>query len=387
MNIKKIVSGNIQQLGMVLALLILVIVFTILTGGALIRPMNISNIFVQNSFELILALGSFFSLLALGDTDLSVGSIMGLAGGVFAILYVQKGWGTLPSVLVALLVSMAFGLVQGYFIAYQNISSFIATLAGSLAGRGLTMYLMNGQTLGPFDTKFQFIANGFVLPKVKIFGLNVFALVVFVVGAAAVAYSELNRRKKRQQHGFSVSPMHLVVMKIAALWFVMGFVLKGFSDYNGVPFVLVIVAVLAILYSFVAGNTVLGRRAYMMGGNQKAAELSGVRVREMKFLVFINSAFLAAIAGLVFAARLNAATPRSGTGYEMDAIISCTLGGVSGARGTVMGVLVGAAILAVLNNGMTIIGIGTDMQQVIKGCILLLTVALDIKMKSKSSNE
>ena len=383
---KVLFSGNLRQMGMVIALVVITIVFAILTKGTLFRPMNISNIFMQNSYEIILAIGMFFCMLTGGNVDLSVGSIVAFSGGVVAVLTLNAGFPTWIAVIITIIAGLAIGCVQGGFIAFLNVPPFIATLAGELVCRGLAQLILEGQTLSPFSAGFQYFANGFVMRYAKIGGINIFCLIIWIVAVAALIWSEMNRRKNRLKHNFSVQPVAIVIVKLACIIAVITFILMSLSSYNGIPFILIVMAVLTIIYSFIASKTIIGRHIYMLGGNRNAAKLSGVRINWMMFLVYVNSALMATVAGIAVAGRLNAATPKSGTGYELDAIAACTIGGVAGASGSVMGAVLGACVMAILNNGMSIMGLGADMQQVIKGCILLLAVTFDIYLKNKSKS-
>lgn len=383
---RSLFGGNLRQMGMVIALVVITIVFGVLTKGTLFRPMNISNIFMQNSFEIILAIGMFFCMLTGGNVDLSVGSVVGLSGAVMAVLTLNYNIPTSVAVVMTLLTGIIVGGVQAGFIAFLKVPPFIATLAGTLVCRGLCQLILGGQTLSPFSEGFQFFANGFVARNVKVGNLNVFCMVVFVLTSAALILSELNKRKNRQKHGFIVSPVSIMTIKLVCIIAVTAFILFSLSAYNGVPFILIVMAALTLIYSFIAGKTTIGRHIYMMGGNPNAAKLSGVRTQWMMFIVYVNSALMATVAGLAVTGRLNAATPKAGTGYELDAIAACTIGGVAGATGSVMGAVLGACVMAILNNGMSILGLGTDLQQVIKGCILLLAVTFDIYLKNKAKN-
>lgn len=377
-------SMNLRQNGMIIALIVIILGFGIATGGTLFRPMNISNIFMQNSYEIILAIGMFFCLTTGGNVDLSVGSVAAFAGAMMGALTLNAGMPTWQAVVITLITGILIGVVQGSFIAFLKVPPFIATLSGELVFRGLTQVVLQGQTLSPFSEGFKFFASGFVLRDAKVFGINIVCLICLILGAAAIVSSEMKKRRSNRKYGFAQSSIYVSIAKCVFLIAVLSVILMSLSAYNGMPFILLVMAVLAIAYTFVANKTVLGRHVYMVGGNPKAAKLSGVRTDLVMLAVYTNMALLATIAGFVVAGRLNAASPRAGIGYELDAIAACTIGGAGSASGTIMGAIIGATVMAILNNGMSILGIGTDMQQVIKGGILLLAVTFDIYSKVKS---
>lgn len=387
MKTKNLFGKNLRQNGMIIALVFITLLFGILTKGTMFRPMNVSNIFMQNSYIIILTIGMFFCELTGGNVDLSVGSVVAVSGALMGVMTVQNNVPVPAAVAITLLCGILIGMFQGAFIAYLNVPPFIATLAGMLIFRGLTQVILQGQSLSPFSSGYQYFAAGFVLPDVRIMGVNVLCLAVFAVSTAALIWTERKKRAERQKYGFEVPPLYVSAGKIAAVIVAMGLVLFKLSAYEGMPMILLVLIVMSLFYSYVAANTRLGRHVYMLGGNRKAAELSGVRTKRVMFIVYTNVAFLAAVAGLVVSGRLNAATPKAGNSYELDAIAACMIGGVSatGGAGTIVGAITGAAVIAILNNGMSIMGIGIDMQQVIKGLILLIAVTFDIYSKSKSN--
>ena len=325
----------------------------------------------------------FFCLTTGGNVDLSVGSVAAFAGAMMGALTLNAGMPTWQAVVITLITGILIGVVQGSFIAFLKVPPFIATLSGELVFRGLTQVVLQGQTLSPFSEGFKFFASGFVLRDAKVFGINIVCLICLIL-AAAIVSSEMKKRRSNKKYGFAQSSIYVSIAKCVFLIAVLSVILMSLSAYNGMPFILLVMAVLAIAYTFIANKTVLGRHVYMVGGNPKAAKLSGVRTDLVMLAVYTNMALLATIAGFVVAGRLNAASPRAGIGYELDAIAACTIGGAGSASGTIMGAIIGATVMAILNNGMSILGIGTDMQQVIKGGILLLAVTFDIYSKVKS---
>ena len=372
-NNKKIPAINLRQYGMIIALVLITLFFGTVTGGVLFKPMNISNIFMQNSYIIFLSIGMFFCVLT-GNVDLSVGSVVGVSGALLGFMIVEHNVPTPVAVIVTLVCGLLIGVFHGCFIAFLNIPPFIVTLAGMLIFRGLTMVILQGQSLSPFSKSFQYFSSGFVGTDMKSGGINILA--------------EQNKRKARIKYGFEVSSAKIMAAKLAAVLLAVGAILMGLGMYRAIPFILIILIIVALIYTYIADKTPVGRHVYAVGGNADAARLSGVKTRLIMFLVYVNCSFMATIAGIVVTSRLNVATSKAGTSYELDAIAACYIGGcaASGGAGSIIGVITGAAVMAVLNNGMSILGIGTDMQQVIKGFILLLAVTFDIRAKAKGKN-
>ena len=370
-NNRKIPAINLMQYGLIIALVRITLFFGTVTGGVLFKPMNISNIFMQNSYIIFLSIGMFFCVLT-GNVDLSVGSVVGVSGALLGFMIVEHNVPT-P---VAVIVTLVCGLLIGVF------------LAGMLIFRGLTMVILQGQSLSPFSKSFQYFSSGFVGTDMKAGGINILCVLLFAAAAAAIILAEQNKRKARIKYGFEVSSAKIMAAKLAAVLLAVGAILMGLGMYRAIPFILIILIIVALIYTYIADKTPVGRHVYAVGGNADAARLSGVKTRLIMFLVYVNCSFMATIAGIVVTSRLNVATSKAGTSYELDAIAACYIGGcaASGGAGSIIGVITGAAVMAVLNNGMSILGIGTDMQQVIKGFILLLAVTFDIRAKAKGKN-
>ncbi len=375
---------NMRQYGMLIALGLIVALFTVWTGGDLLLPRNVSNLVLQNSYILILAIGMMLVIIS-GHIDLSVGSLTACVGAVAAVLMVQHHVAWPIAVVLCLVLGAAAGAMQGFFIAYLGIPSFIVTLAGMLLFRGVTEIVLKGQTLGPFPKGLQTIANGF-LPEVgpdsnyhNLTLLLGFVLITFVI------IQEVRDRRRQQEFALDVPPAKLFALKLIALVAAALTVTLMLASYKGAPVVLLILAVLVVGFGYVMRNAVVGRHVYAIGGNLPAAKLSGVRDKKVTFLVFLNMGMLAALAGLIFAARFNAASPKAGTNFELEAIAAAFIGGasMSGGVGTVLGAIIGGLVLGVLNNGMNLVGVGTDWQQVIKGLVLLAAVGFDVWNKRK----
>jgi putative multiple sugar transport system permease protein len=378
---------NMRQYGMLIALGLIVALFAVWTDGDLLLPRNVSNLVLQNSYILILAIGMMLVIIA-GHIDLSVGSLTAFVGAFAAVLTVQHDVPWPVALVLTLVVGAVAGSVQGYLIAYLGIPSFIVTLAGMLLFRGLTEILLEGQTLGPFPNGLQKLGNGF-LPEVgpntnyhNITLLLGFALLAFVV------YQEVRDRKREQEFALDVLPRNAFLLKLVAIAAAILAVTMLLASYQGAPIILLVLGVLVVGYGYVMRNAVFGRHIYAIGGNLPAAKLSGVKDKRVTFQVFLNMGVLAALAGLVVTSRLNAASPKAGDGFELEAIASSFIGGasMSGGVGTVLGAIIGGLVLGVLNNGMNLLSVGTDWQQVIKGLALLAAVGFDVWNKRKSGS-
>jgi putative multiple sugar transport system permease protein len=375
---------NMRQYGMLIALGLIVVLFEVWTGGDLLLPRNVSNLVLQNSYILILAIGMMLVIIA-GHIDLSVGSLTAFVGAVAAVLMVDHKVSWPIAVILCLALGAVAGAMQGFFIAYLGIPAFIVTLAGMLLFRGLTEIFLKGQTLGPFPDGLQKVANGF-LPEV---GPNTnYHNLTLLLGLGLIAFvvlQEVRDRKRQQEFSLDVLPRNIFLLKLVALVAAVLVVTMLLASYKGAPVVLIILGVLVVGFGYVMRNAVIGRHVYAIGGNLPAAKLSGVKDKKVTFLVFLNMGMLAALAGLVFAARFNAASPKAGVNFELEAIAASFIGGasMSGGVGTVLGAIIGGLVLGVLNNGMNLVGIGTDWQQVIKGLVLLAAVGFDVWNKRK----
>jgi putative multiple sugar transport system permease protein len=377
-------KAHLREYGMLLSLVAIMGFFQYMTGGTLMQPLNLTNLVLQNSYIVIMALGMLLVIVA-GHIDLSVGSVCGFIGALAAVLMVQMDLHFVPAALICLTAGAVIGGAQGWFVAYARIPSFIVTLAGMLVFKGLALLLLQGQSVGPFPPEFQLLSTGFLPDPLGGDSLRLTSLLLGVLGAAALVFFKLRERRLAVKHGMEVEPLPFFVGKNIVFAGLILLVSALLSAYKGMPNVLIVMAVLVVCYDFLALRTTVGRRIYALGGNEKAARLSGIKTERLAFLTFVNMGALAALAGLVFAARLNTATPKAGLGFELDVIAACFIGGASasGGVGKVLGAVVGAMIMGVMNNGMSILGIGIDYQQVIKGLVLLAAVFVDVANKSK----
>ncbi|WP_081268554.1 multiple monosaccharide ABC transporter permease [Variovorax paradoxus] len=377
-------KNNLREYGMLISLVAIMVLFQVLTDGTLLRPLNLTNLLLQNSYVVIMALGMLLVIVA-GHIDLSVGSVCGFIGALAAVLMVEYEWHFVPTAIVSILAGAVIGAAQGWFVAFRKIPSFIVTLAGMLVFKGLTLALLAGQSVGPFPVAFQRLSSGFIPDPLGGDTLRLTSLIVGALAAVALVFFKLRGRAKLAAHGMEQEPYAFFLVKNLFFAAIILFFSYLLSTYKGLPNVLIVMAVLIVVYDFVTNRTTLGRRIYALGGNEKAARLSGVKTQRLAFLTFVNMGALAALAGLVFAARLNTATPKAGLGFELDVIAACFIGGASasGGVGRVMGAVIGAFIMGVMNNGMSILGIGIDYQQVIKGLVLLAAVFIDVYNKNK----
>lgn len=380
-------KANIRQYGMIIALVLIMLLFQILSGGILLQPLNITNLILQNSYILVLAIGMVLVIIT-GHIDLSVGSIAAVIGAVAAIMMVHMQVPVWAAILISLLIGALIGAWQGFWIAYVGIPSFIVTLAGMLLFRGLTMVVLEGQSISSFPSAFLGISAGFIPDFTgSVGGLKLTTIIVGIVLTLIFVWNEL--RLRRLQHKYQVQRLPVIwfVLKLVLLAAVLNSLMFILAMYEGIPNILIILAVLIALYTFVTNRTVIGRHIYATGGNVRAAALSGIKTKRVTFLVFVNMGVLSALAGLIFASRLSAATPKAGTLFELDAIAACFIGGASatGGVGTVIGAIIGGLVMGVMNNGMSLIGISIDWQQAIKGLVLLLAVAFDFYIKNRSN--
>ena len=386
-NHRELIGENIRKYTIYIAFFVIAGMFQIFTNGVLLKPQNVNNLIQQNSYVLILATGMLLCIITGGNIDLSVGSVVAFIGAISAKLCIVGPVGPVATIAIALLIGIAIGAMNGYFIAYQNVPSFITTLAGMLIFRGLTLVVLAGRTLAPFPPAYQIISTGF-LPDFFFFeGLHFTSIVIGILICPFILFFQIKNRREKIKFNVTIQPLPFFILKqifICAVVFLFAFWL---AMYEGIPSVLLLLVCLYLVYEFFTTKTVPGRHLYALGGNRLAAALSGIKTKRLLFFAFTNMGFLSAVAGIVFAGRLNAATPKAGSGFELDAIAACYIGGASstGGVGVVSGAIIGSLIMGLLNNGMSIMGINVDWQQAIKGVVLLIAVLLDISFRNKSS--
>jgi putative multiple sugar transport system permease protein len=397
-------QANIRDYGLLLVLILIMLFFQWSTGGTLFKPVNLTNIVLQNSYIIVMALGMLLVIVA-GHIDLSVGSVSGFIGALAAMLMI--GWRFPPEFAflanpivagaICLVVGAVIGGLQGYLIAYYRIPSFIVTLAGMLIFKGLSLAILAGKSVGPFPAEFQLLSAGFIpdfIGKITLVPasegvqplvLHGATLVIGIVAVVAMVLFSLRGRSRRKARGYESEPFALFVIKNVVIAALVLFFTYMLASYKGLPNVLVVMGVLIAGFVFITKRLTFGRRIYAMGGNLKAASLSGIKTERLTFYIFAIMGALAALAGMIYAARLNSATPKAGQGLELDVIAAVFIGGASalGGVGQVAGAVIGAFIMGVMNNGMSIMGVNIDWQQMIKGVVLLAAVFFDLYNKNK----
>ncbi|MFI6454700.1 multiple monosaccharide ABC transporter permease [Streptosporangium amethystogenes] len=386
-------SVNLRQSGIYIAFALIIVLFSILTDGELLSPQNISNIMVQNSYVLILAIGMILIIIA-GHIDLSVGSVVGLTGAIAAVLMVDMDVAWPLAILITLVAGALIGAWQGYWIAYFGIPAFIVTLAGMLVFRALTLTVLGNQGIGPFPDEVRTLANGFVPGFLGNIGLgplggaDLLTLLVGLAAVAGIAGTQWRARQARLGYRQQVDALPLFLLRIGAAAAVVMVVIVQLARFKNLPWVLVLLAILVLGYTLLTNRAVFGRHIYAIGGNLNAASLSGIKVKSVTFWIFVNMGVLAALAGIIFAGRLNQAGPTAGNGFELDAIAAAFIGGaaVQGGVGKVVGALTGGLIMAVINNGMSLIGAPSERVMLFKGLVLLAAVALDVWTKRRAGS-
>ncbi|MFF5297328.1 multiple monosaccharide ABC transporter permease [Paractinoplanes globisporus] len=384
-------SINLRQSGIYIAFALIVLLFTILTGGDMLAPQNISNIIVQNSYILILAIGMILVIIA-GHIDLSVGSIVAACGAVSGVLMVEHHMAWPIALVITLLFGAVIGAWQGYWVAYFGIPAFIVTLAGMLLFRAITLSILGNRGIGPFPDAVRTLSNGFTdgyLGNVglgALGGADLFSLLIGLVAVTGLIVTQWRTRAGRARYGQAVEPVWVFVAKIVVAAVVIMFVIVQLARFRNLPWVLVLLAGLVLGYSLMANKSVFGRQIYAVGGNLQAATLSGVRVKSIIFWIFVNMGVLSALAGIIFAGRLNQANPTAGNQFELDAIAAAFIGGaaVQGGVGKVVGAITGGLIMGVINNGMSLIGAPSERVMLVKGAVLLAAVAFDVWTKRRA---
>jgi putative multiple sugar transport system permease protein len=373
-----------RQFGILFALIVIILLFEALTGGKTLESVNLINLVNQNVYVLILAIGMVMVIIA-GHIDLSVGSVVAFIGAMSGVMISEWHLPWPLAIVFCLVLGALVGAWQGFWIAYFGIPAFIVTLAGMLAFRGAAQIALGNQQISFFPKEFRAIGSGF-LPAFGNTGYEPLTMILGLVASIAILASSIRQRAVRRKYDLEDEPLWWFIIKLAFLVLLVLIVTVLLASYNGTPIVLIILALLVIGYSAIMNRSVFGRHIYAIGGNLAAAALSGVKTKRVTFLLFVNMGVLSAIAGLVFTAGLNLASPSAGTGFELDAISAVFIGGaaVTGGIGTVTGAIIGGLIIGVLNNGMSILGVDSDYQLLIKGLVLLAAVAFDVYNKRRS---
>jgi putative multiple sugar transport system permease protein len=383
------ITDILKKYTMVIALILVILFFHVTTGGKILYPQNINNLISQNAYVFVLAAGMLLCILTGGNIDLACGSIVCFVGGIGAVI-MAKNVNVWIAVIVMLVGGLLVGVWQGFWIAYVKVPPFIATLAGMYAFRGLSNVVLQGLTVGINNTTFLNVFGGGADCYVPDFiggssTLNVTCFVAGIVIAAIYVIAVLRNRISAKSKGYEVSPIALVVIRMIIVCAVIIWVFYKLSKYKGIPTSLIWIAVVLLAYSYITSKTTMGRYLYAVGGNEKATRLSGVDPRKIYFFAYINMGLMAGLAGILTVARAGNAQPTFGQGYEMDAIASCFIGGASayGGEGNVFGVVIGAILMGVINQGMSIMGIEANYQKVVKGLVLLIAIVFDVMSKKE----
>lgn len=380
---------NLRQYTMLIALAVIWLVFTYLTGSLFLSPRNLSNLFLQSATIAILSIGMTLVLVA-GHLDLSVGSVAGFIGAVCAVLQVNYGWSTVPTLCAGAAVGVLIGFWHGFWVAYKKIPAFIVTLASMIAFRGAILGVTQGRTIGPMNESFAQLGQGYVpslfFRNVEHPPFNDSTVCIAIVCIALFILIQIKKRSSRLSYGFPVLSLPLETGRIALFSLAIAAFFAAMALYMGIPYAVLIVFILGVVFTILTNNTTFGRHLYAMGGNVEAAKLSGVNINKRTMGVFVLMGLLTAIAGVVLTARLNAATTSAGQNFELDAISAAIIGGTStmGGVGTVFGSLVGALVMASLNNGMSLMDLNITWQYIVKGAVLLLAVWIDVSTRKKA---
>ena len=383
------ISAVLKKYMMTIVLVAVIIFFSVTTKGAILFPQNINNLLSQNAYVFVLAVGMLLCILTGGNIDLAVGSVVCFVGAVGATI-MDKDINVWVAVIAMLIVGAIVGIWQGYWIAFVNVPPFIATLAGMYAFRGLSNVVLDGLTVTIDNSTYLYVFGGGADCYIPDFigsgdGINITCMLAGIIGVAVYLFLTIRSRINAKKLGYEIEGITTAAAKMVVISAVVLWVAYKLSNYKGIPTSLIWILLIVIAYGYVTQKTRIGRYLYAVGGNKKAAQLSGVNVKNVYFFAYVNMGILAAFAGILTVARAAMSQPTFGQGYEMDAIGACFIGGASayGGIGTVPGVIIGAVLMGVINQGMSIMGIGADMQKVVKGLVLLLAVIFDVVSKNE----
>ncbi|MDR2049066.1 MAG: sugar ABC transporter permease [Treponema sp.] len=386
-NTRTLIRNNIRNYSMFIMLALIMLVFAPLTRGINFNPRNFTNIFFQYSYVLILAVGMVQVIIILG-IDLSVGSVVAFIGAISAMIY-NTGIGMPMTLFASLVMGLVIGAFQGLWIAYAKIPAFIVTLAGMMLFRGLTYIITKVNPISFKDVGYSLLSTGTVDEVFKIGRVGTIypvSIVTAVVLLVLFYLVEIAGRRTKIANNFEVAPGILFIGKLVIISLLVLGLAERFSRYRGLPIVVVVLGITVFIFHFILNNTILGRFIYAVGGNSRSAKLSGINSEFITFVVFCIMGLLSGLAAVVFTGYMNSALPQSGQSFEMDAIASCYIGGVSaaGGIGTVVGVIVGGLVMSAINNGMSLMNMGQEWQYVVKAAILLLAVFYDVYTRRKA---
>jgi D-xylose transport system permease protein len=373
---KEFFQKNVKSYIMILSIVVISLVFSILTKGVFLTPRNISMLARQTTVTGILAIGMMFVIVA-GHIDLSVGQLLGFCGTLAAVLQVWMNWDTFPTIIVVIVVGMLLGVWQGYWVAYRRVPAFIITLGGMLIFRGMKLGLSRSASIAPMKPSFNFLGQAY-LPVIL-------GWIIAVAAIILTALSVMNKRRSKKKYNFAMLPLYVDILKILAISAIIIISIAVLNSYQGLSVPVLILLLLAIVFNFVANKSVYGRSVYAIGGNAEAAKLSGIKTKKITMIIFIIAGALSALAGIVLTARLDASTAAAGDAMEMDAIAACVIGGASlaGGIGKIPGVVIGALVMASLDNGMSLMNLENFWQFIVKGMVLILAVWADTATKAK----
>lgn len=392
MNKSKALSG-VQKYTMIIALIAITSFFYIKTGGKILLPQNISNLIAQNAYVFVLATGMLFCILTGGNIDLSVGSVVCFVGSIGIPLMENKNINMYTCIVIMLFFGLLIGMWQGFWIAYMKVPPFIVTLAGMLIFRGLSNVLLKGQTVPVTNKKFIKIFGGGADCYIPDFlngkDCNLTCILIGALTCIVYITIQILSRRKKVRAGYNTDKLSSMIVKTIVICAVIVAFTIQLSRYRGVPSVLIWVVIVVLVYGYISSKTTIGRHFYAVGGNEKATKLSGINTERVYFLAYTNMGLLAALAGMLTVARMSSIQPTYGTNYEMDAIGSCFIGGASayGGIGTVPGVIIGAVLMGVINLGMNIMQVDSNLQKVVKGAVLLFAVIFDVVSKRSSKSK
>ena len=386
-DMRKLISKNIRDYGMYIALVVIILTFTILTDGLFISSRNISNLLDSAGYIAVLAVGVML-VIVIRHIDLSIGFLAGFLGAIAAILLMEYGLPVYIVIPIILGLGIIAGLFTGFLVAKVGIPAFVATLAGWLIYRGAILQVTEKSgTIIIQNDAFNAIGNGYIPSIMQINGLHLLSLVIGIIGIAFYIYSAVSNRRNKIKYNFEVVSKQIFIIQlifVSVIIFAISWILAG---YNGFSWTMIIMILVVIIYHFFTSKTVLGRHIYAVGSNPEAAHLSGINVKKITFIVFGSMGLLSALSGILFTSRLQSATTTAGTLFEMDAIAAAYVGGVSAAGGVgkVTGAVIGAIVMASLTSGMNLLGVGISYQYMIKGGVLALAVIFDVMTRRKSS--
>jgi putative multiple sugar transport system permease protein len=382
---KKLMKQNIREYGMYIALVVIMLTFSIATDGLFMSSRNISNLINQTGYIAVLAVGMTL-ILIIRHIDLSVGFVAGFLGAVAAILLTKSGMPVWATIVIVLAAGALIGSFIGFLVTKMGIPSFVATLAGMLVFRGALLRVTSGTgTIIIPNKSFNAIGNGFIPDIVHINGIHTLTLIIGVIAIGLYIWSEFNNRRDKLKYNFEVLSTLMFAVKLLFVSAVIGYITWTLSGYNGLSWTVIVVIIVVLIYNFITNKTVLGRHIYAVGGNPDAAKLSGINVNRITLIVFSSMSMLAALSGILFTARLQSATTTAGTLFELDAIAAAYVGGVSAAGGVgkVTGSIIGAFVMASLINGMNLMGVDISYQYIIRGAVLVAAVIFDVKTRNK----